>query len=107
MTVDRIKKSSIIQKFAIFIATSDISFLKWSSTAIDGDSSIIFWFLLCIEHSLSPNDNVFPFESDIICISICRGFSMNFSKYTLSSLKDAFASDWAELKEFSNSNSEL
>ena len=57
-----------------------------------GASSIIFWCLLCIEHSLSPKCMTLPNWSAKTCISICLGFSIYFSINTLPSPKLDFAS---------------
>ena len=65
---------------AAAIAAAPIRSRSSAETAGDGDSSRIFWWRLCREHSRSPRWTIFPSRSPKTWTSTCRGSARYFSR---------------------------
>ena len=77
-----------------------------SSSAGEGLSSIIFWWLRCTEQSRSPSATTLPWLSAIICTSTWRGFCTARSRYIVLSAKAFTLSRCAMLNMSAKSSSD-
>ena len=77
-----------------------------SSSAGEGLSSIIFWWLRCTEQSRSPRATTLPWLSAIICTSTWRGFCTARSRYIVLSAKAFTLSRCAMLNMSAKSSSD-